>query len=42
MKGWILYKNKAAELRPDLYEIHRFIEVEGEKGIELRIVDCGL
>ncbi|AKB74207.1 Coenzyme gamma-F420-2:alpha-L-glutamate ligase [Methanosarcina lacustris Z-7289] len=38
MKGWILYKSTAAELRPDLYEIHRFIEVAGEKGIELRVV----
>lgn len=38
MKGWILYKSTAAELRPDLYEIHRFIEVAGEKEIELRVV----
>ncbi len=38
MKGWILYKNGAAELRQELYEIHRFIEVAREKGIELRVV----
>ena len=38
MKGWILYKSTAAELKPDLYEIHRFIEVAAEKGIDLRVV----
>lgn len=38
MKGWILYKNKAEELKPELYEMHRFIDVAREKGIELRIV----
>lgn len=38
MKGWILYKNKAEELKPELYEMHRFIDVALEKGIELRIV----
>lgn len=38
MKGWILYKSTASELKPDLYEIHQFINVAAEKGIELRIV----
>lgn len=38
MKGWVLYKNTAAELSPELYEMHRFIEVARGKGIELTVV----
>ncbi|WP_424353680.1 ATP-grasp domain-containing protein [Methanosarcina mazei] len=38
MKGWILYKSTAAELKNDLYEINRFIKVADEKRIELRVV----
>ena len=38
MKGWILYKSTAAELKPGLYEMHRFIDSAAEKGIDLRIV----
>ena len=38
MNGWILYKNTASELNPEAYEMHRFIEVARQKGIELRVV----
>lgn len=38
MKGWILYKDSASGLRPEAYEMHRFVEAAKEKGIEIRIV----
>ncbi len=38
MKGWILYKDSAAGLRPEAYEMHRFIEAANERDIEIRVV----
>jgi gamma-F420-2:alpha-L-glutamate ligase len=38
MKGWILYKDSAAGLRPEAYEMHRFIEAAKERNIEIRVV----
>ncbi len=37
MKGWILYKDSANSLKPEAYEINRFIEVAKEEDIELQI-----
>lgn len=37
MKGWILYKDSANTLKPEAYEIERFIEVAKEEGIELQV-----
>ncbi len=38
MKGWILYKDSAAGLRPEAYEMHRFIAAAKERNIEIRVV----
>lgn len=38
MKGWILYKDSAGSLKPEAYEINRFIEVAGENGIEIQVL----
>lgn len=38
MKGWILYKDSASGLRPEAYEMHRFVEAAKEKNIEIRVV----
>lgn len=37
MKGWILYRDSATLLRPEAYEIHRFVEVAKDEGIELAV-----
>lgn len=37
MKGWIIYKNDATQLRPEAYEIHRLIEEAAAQNIELEI-----
>lgn len=37
MKGWILYKDSANSLKPEAYEINRFIEVAKEEGIDLQV-----
>lgn len=38
MKGWILYKDSANLLKPETYEINRFMDVAKEEGIELEIL----
>lgn len=38
MKGWILYKDSANHLKPETYEIHRFVEIAKEEGIDLLVV----
>ena len=38
MKGWILYKDATDTLRPEAYEISRFVEVATEMGIELSVL----
>jgi len=37
MKGWIIYKDDATQLRPEAYEIHRLIEVAKDEGIDLEV-----
>ncbi|WP_048601566.1 ATP-grasp domain-containing protein [Rubeoparvulum massiliense] len=37
MKGWILYRESGANLRPDAYEIHRLVAVAKESGIQLEV-----
>ncbi|GGC28389.1 alpha-L-glutamate ligase [Novosphingobium marinum] len=37
MKVWILYKDCAAGLKPEAYEINRFIEIGGRKGHEIEV-----
>jgi len=37
MKGWILYKDSANSLKPEAYEMQRFIDTAAEEGIELEI-----
>lgn len=38
MRGWILYRESRDELKPDSYEMHRFIEAAAGRGIELDIL----
>jgi gamma-F420-2:alpha-L-glutamate ligase len=38
LKGWILYKDSANHLKPETYEIHRFVEIAKEEGIDLLVV----
>ncbi len=38
MRGWILYRESQAELKPESYEIRRFLEVAAQQGIDLRVV----
>ncbi|MCW5212822.1 RimK family alpha-L-glutamate ligase [Desulfobulbus sp. TB] len=38
MKGWILYKDSATILKPELYEIKRFLEVAQEENIDLKVL----
>ena len=35
MKGWIIYRDSAASLRPEAYEIHRLVKAGQKAGIEL-------
>ncbi|MCI5144537.1 MAG: RimK family alpha-L-glutamate ligase [Candidatus Electrothrix sp. AR3] len=37
MKGWILYKDSANSLKPEAYEINRFVEIAKDEGIELDV-----
>jgi len=38
MRGWILYRNNEAELKPESYEIKRFMEVAPLENIELTVL----
>lgn len=38
MKGWILYRESREELKPESYEMHRFLEAAAARGIELDIL----
>lgn len=38
MKGWILYREAQADLKPDSYEMFRFLEAAERRGIELEIM----
>ena len=38
MKGWILYRESLADLKPDHYEMHRFLDAAEKRGIELDII----
>lgn len=38
MKGWILDKKIAEALQSDVYEMHRFIEVSQEMGLDLEVL----
>lgn len=37
MKGWIIYKDTAAQLRPEAYEVRRLLEEADASGIELEV-----
>jgi gamma-F420-2:alpha-L-glutamate ligase len=37
LKGWILYKDSANTLKPEAYEINRFVEVAREECIDLQV-----
>ena len=37
MKGWVIYRDDATQLRPEAYEIHRLIEEAQSEGIELEV-----
>lgn len=37
MRGWILYKDSASGIKPEAYEIDRFIKVAKEQNIEMEI-----
>lgn len=37
MKGWIIYRDDATQLRPEAYEIHRLIEEAKKEGIDLEV-----
>ncbi len=37
MKGWIIYKDSANNIKPEAYEIHRFIETAAQGSIELSV-----
>ena len=37
MKGWIIYKDDATQLRPEAYEVHRFVEESEKSGIEIEV-----
>ncbi|MAH39460.1 MAG: alpha-L-glutamate ligase [Dehalococcoidales bacterium] len=36
MKGWTLYKDLSASLKPEVYEVNHFIEEASENGIEVQ------
>lgn len=38
MKGWIIYKKNASEVKAEMYEINRFLETAGKRDIELQIL----
>jgi gamma-F420-2:alpha-L-glutamate ligase len=37
MKGWVIYRDDATQLRPEAYEIHRLVEEAKKEGIELEV-----
>lgn len=37
MKGWVIYRDDATQLRPEAYEIHRLIEESKKNQIELEV-----
>jgi gamma-F420-2:alpha-L-glutamate ligase len=38
LKGWILYRESLTELKPESYEMHRFLAAAAKRGIELDIL----
>jgi len=38
MRGWILYKDSANRLKPETYEINRFIKVAEENDIDITVI----
>lgn len=38
MRGWILYKDSANRLKPETYEINRFIKVAEESNIDITVI----
>ncbi len=38
VKGWIIYKECEENLKPESYEIQRFVEAAAEQGIELKVL----
>ena len=38
MKAWLLYKDSAASLRPEAYEVNRFIDTAKDDGIDLKVL----
>ncbi len=38
MKGWILYRDKEESLRPEAFEVRRFMDVAEEMDIELQVL----
>ena len=37
MRGWIIYKDSANKLKPETYEINRFLAVAKEQNIDLEV-----
>lgn len=37
MKGWVIYRDDATQLRPEAYEIHRLVEEAKKEGIDLEV-----
>ena len=35
MKVWIIYKDDASTLKPEEYEVHRFLEVAEEERVDV-------
>ena len=35
MKVWIINKDDASSLKPEVYEIHRILEVAAEEGVDV-------
>jgi gamma-F420-2:alpha-L-glutamate ligase len=38
LKGWILYRESKAELKPESYEMHRFLAAAERRGVDLDIL----
>lgn len=38
MRGWILYKESANTVKPETYEINRFLDEAGHQGIEMKMI----
>lgn len=39
MLGWILYRVNHSEIRPEMYEINKLVEVAKEENIEIRVLE---